>query len=252
MRIRVFSNLQLLSLAAADVFVAQARKSLTKGRFSVALAGGETPRSTYEHLARSPFLDRIPWDIVHFFWGDERWVPPSDPDSNERMARRTLLDHVPVPDDQIYPIYQAQVTAQDAAWGYDGLLRKFFAGEPHLFDLVLLGLGENGHTASLFPHTPVLQEQSRWVGPVYLPEQHVLRVTLTPGAINRSALVVFLVSGTRKADILKQVLEGAHQPEQWPAQIIQPRNGNVVWLVDEAAASRLAERSQLQFETLRS
>jgi 6-phosphogluconolactonase len=251
MTVRVFSDPQVLSLAAAELFVEQARMCLPKGRFSVALAGGETPRTTYEMLARSPFMDQVPWNIVHFFWGDERWVPPSDPQSNERMARQALLDHVPVPDDQIHPIYQAHTGPEDAAWSYDSYLRQFFAGEPHLFDLVFLGLGQNGHTASLFPHTPVLQEQTRWVGQVFLPDQNMYRITLTPGAINRAGMVAFLVSGANKAEILHQVLEESYQPEQWPAQLIQPRNAEITWLVDEAAASKLTERNKIQFETTR-
>jgi 6-phosphogluconolactonase len=249
--IRVFQDLQTLSLAAAELFVEHARQSLPKGRFSVALAGGNTPRMTYELLARSPLMDTIPWNIVHFFWTDERWVPPSDPSSNERMARQALLDHIPVPEDQIHPMYRAHIGIQDATWGYDGLLREFFAGERLLFDLVFLGLGEDGHAASLFPHAPVLQERDRWVGQVYLPAQHLFRMTLTPDAINRSALVVFLVSGNQKAEIVHQILEGPHQPDQWPVQLIHPKQQEALWLLDGAAASRLTERSKLQLETFR-
>lgn len=249
--IQIFPDYEVLSLAAAELFVKQAQQALAKGRFSVALAGGNTPRRTYELLARSPLLDQIPWKIVHFFWSDERWVSPQDPNSNEGMAWETLLNHVPVPLDQIHRIYQPSTTIQDVADRYDSFLRKFFAHEKQLFDLVFLGLGENGHTASLFPHTPVLQERERWVAPVYLPEQGIDRVTLTAEALNQSAVIAFLVSGSGKADILHNVLEGPAQPEQWPAQLIQPTSGDVLWLVDEAAAHQLVEPNRLQSETVR-
>jgi 6-phosphogluconolactonase len=244
--IRVLPDLDALSQAAAEIFVRQAQNCLAKGRFSVALSGGETPRKTYELLSRSPLMDQVPWHIVHFFWGDERWVPLSDPRSNERMARETLLNNVPVPEDQIHSIYQPHINIQDAAWNYGGLLREFFANERQLFDLVFLGLGENGHTASLFPHTSVLVERDRWVGQIYLPDQDCFRITLTPVAINRSAQVVFMVSGDSKADILHDVLEGPLQPGKLPAQMIEPAMGEILWLVDKSAAQKLTGSSKRQ------
>lgn len=241
MIMQVYRDQEELNQVAAGLFVRQARESLCKGQFSVALSGGNTPRPIYELLSRSPFMEEIPWGAVHFFWGDERWVAPSSPDSNERMVRKALLDHIPVPEDQIYPMYYPGKTAQDAAKAYDNLLRDFFVGEKQLFDLVFLGLGENGHTASLFPHTPVLGKTRRWVEEVFITEEDQFRITLTAEAINQSALVVFIVSGAEKADILRQVLEGPYQPEQWPAQLIRPTNGKLWWLVDEAAAQKLSQ-----------
>ena len=249
--IRVFENLQNLSQAAAAIFVEQAQQALAKGRFSVALSGGETPRQTYELLARSPYMDEVPWHIVHFFWGDERWVPLSDPRSNARMVREVLLDHIPVPDDQIHPMYRSGMSAENGANAYDHELRQFFYGERQLFDLVFLGLGKNGHTASLFPHTPVLNNRQDWVDAVCLEDQHLERVTLTPEAINRSAQVVFLVNGPSKEEVLHQVLEGPSQPDNLPAQLIQPVSNELFWLVDEAAAAKLSNATQYDTSALR-
>jgi len=240
MNVQVFPDLKNLSQAVATLFVQLAQEALVRERFSVALSGGSTPREAYRLLSQSPFMDQVPWRIVHFFWGDERWVPPQDPNSNEGMARRLLLDHIPVPEAAIHPMYRAGVSVQDAATEYDHLLRQFFAGEPACFDLVLLGLGENGHTASLFPHTPVLQPSNRWVEEVFPPGQALFRMTLLPEVINRSRQVIFMVSGAEKAEALQQVLEGPRNPEEYPAQLIQPRDGRLLWLVDEAAAQKLS------------
>jgi 6-phosphogluconolactonase len=238
--IDIVPDMDSLSLNAADLFVTKARESLAKGRFSVALSGGSTPCDTYRLLAQSPFMDQVPWHIVHFFWGDERWVPPSDPQSNEGKARKALLDHIPVAEDQIHPVYQSGMNAEEAATEYDRFLRRFFTGEPHLFDLIFLGLGENGHTASLFPHTTVLQRTNRWVEEVFPAGQDLFRITLTADVINHSALIVFLVSGSNKADILQKVLEGPDNPEEYPAQLIRPENGELLWIVDEVAAQNLS------------
>lgn len=238
--IEIVPDISGISRKAASLFVSKAGQALAKDCFSVALSGGKTPGDTYRLLSHPPFRDQVPWPIVHFFWGDERWVSPSNPHSNEGMARRTLLDHIPVVEKQIHPIYQSGLNVQDAATAYDRLLRRFFIGEPSLFDLVFLGLGENGHTASLFPHTPALQRTERWVEAVFPPDQDLCRITLTADVINRSALVVFLVSGANKADILRKVLEGPENPDDYPAQLIRPESGELLWIVDEAAAQKLS------------
>lgn len=237
--IRVYPDPEALSRAAAAWFVERARGvATTRGRFSVALSGGGTPRCTYELLGLPPLQDQAPWDRVHVFWGDERCVPPDDPRSNARLAREAWLDRVPIPGNQIHPI-ECTSSPAEAAVSYEALLREFFGGGPPRLDLVFLGLGENGHTASLFPHTSVLEEQERWVAAVYVPEQQLYRVTLTAPMINRAAAVVFLVAGTSKAGVLREVLHGAQAPERLPAQLIRPQNGELLWLVDEAAASEL-------------
>ena len=211
--IHVYNDLEALSQAAAELFAVQSRQaSLICGRFSVALSGGETPRRLYEILASSPYRERIHWDEVHVFWSDERCVPEDDPRNNARMARQTLLDHVPIPPDHIHPI-RCDQSPQQAAIQYEQELKEFFSTSNPNFHLVLLGLGENGHIASLFPHTPVLNEQEKWVSEVYVKELGMDRITFTAPFINQASQVVFLVSGADKAQVLENVLEGPYQPQ---------------------------------------
>ncbi|MDD2582204.1 MAG: 6-phosphogluconolactonase [Desulfuromonadaceae bacterium] len=237
--IRVCPDLEALSLAAAELFVAEAQQAVRdRGKFVVALAGGNTPHRTYELLARQPFREQIPWQNTHFFWGDERCVPAEDQRSNARMAHQTLLDHVPVPSGQVHPMV-CNSSPQEAAAEYEALLVGFFAAGSPRFDLVLLGLGENGHTASLFPGTSALDEQKRWVTEVSVAEEGLRRLSLTAPAINQAALVVFLVSGYAKAPILRKVLENTRAPDGIPARMIKPVDGRLLWLVDRDAASLL-------------
>jgi 6-phosphogluconolactonase len=237
--IRVYPDLESLSRAAAALIVTQANLAVAaRGRFSVALAGGATPRRTYELLAAPPLMDQAPWDRVHVFWGDERCVPPDAPRSNARMAKEAWLDRVPIPGHQIHPITCAQDPAA-AARDYEARLREFFAGAPPRLDLVLLGLGHDGHTASLFPGTTVLEEQERWAAAVYVPEGDLYRVTLTAPLINQAARVAFLVAGGAKAKILREVLHGLRDPARLPAQLIRPHHGELLWLTDLAAAAQL-------------
>jgi 6-phosphogluconolactonase len=236
--ITVYADLESLSRAAAALVVTQANLGVAaRGRFSLALAGGHTPRRTYELLAQPPLLDQAPWDRMHIFWGDERCVPLDDPRSNARMAREAWLDHVPIPPNQIHALDCAPAPAA-AARDYEARLREFFAGQPPRLDLVLLGLGENGHTASLFPATPVLEEKGRWVAEVYLPQPEVHRVTLTAPFINQAAVVAFLVAGRSKAGVLRKVRHGPRDPGRLPAQLIRPQNGDLLWLADREAAGQ--------------
>ena len=237
--IRVCADLEALSHTAADIFAAEARKAVqVRGRFVAALAGGNTPHRTYELLAQEPFRDLIPWQNTHIFWGDERCVPADDPRNNASMAHQALLNHVPIPAKQVSPMV-CDSSPQGAAAEYEALLRDFFDTGPPRFDLVLLGLGENGHTASLFPGTSVLEERQSWVSEVYVSEEMLYRLTLTAPAINQAALVVFLVSGYSKATILRNVLEDASDPSSLPARLIKPAHGELLWLVDRDAASLL-------------
>jgi 6-phosphogluconolactonase len=237
--IKVYADLEALSQAAAALVVKQAELAVAaRGRFSLALSGGNTPKRTYELLARPPLVAQGPWDRMHIFWGDERCVPRDDPRSNARMARQVWLDHVPIPGPQIHPLDCAQAPAA-AARQYEEQLREFFAGRPPRLDLVLLGLGENGHTASLFPGTPVLEEKARWAAEVYVAEQDLYRVTLTAPLLNQAAMVAFLVAGDSKAGVLREVLQGPRDVERLPAQLIQPANGNLLWLADRKAAAQL-------------
>ena len=237
--IRCFPDDESLSRAAADIFLAEAKAAVQKkDGFTVALSGGSTPRRTYRILADSTHRDQVEWEKVHVFWGDERCVPPGDPKSNERMARRALLDHVPVPPGQVHPMRCGE-SPEHAADQYERRLHARFGPGPPAFDLVFLGLGENGHTASLFPGTSVLEEQKRWVAAVYLPEQDLYRLTLTAPIINMAGKIVFLVSGEGKAKVLKAVLEGPRNPCHLPAQLIKPADGELVWLVDHKAGQML-------------
>ncbi len=233
--IQVFDDFDCLSQAAAALIVDQACQAVaSRGRFCVALSGGRTPQLTYQKLAQAPFLEQVPWEQVHVFWGDERCVPEEDIHSNLRMAREALLEHVPLSPEQIYPMACAGDPVASAR-GYEKLLQKFFPPGKPSFDLILLGLGEDGHTASLFPGTRSLQETIRLVTSLHLPEEKFARLTLTLPVINRSRLAVFLVSGQNKAEILHQVLSAPQG--RCPAQLIVPLETR--WLVDKDASSRI-------------
>ncbi len=237
----IYPDQKTLNHAAAEFIVQQAKLSISDhGRFSVALSGGGTPRKVYELLALPPLREEIPWADVHVFWGDERCVPLDDPQSNALMAKKAFLDHVPIPSVQIHFINCSE-SPENAAMQYEEQLRAYFAGAPPRFDLILLGLGENGHTASLFPYTPVLEETERWAAAVYITEQALYRVTLTLPIINRAAVTAFVVSGVSKSQVLEEVMEGHEDPSRLPAQLIQPQHngGRLYWLLDAAAASRL-------------
>jgi len=209
----------------------------------VALSGGSTPKGVYALLALDPGLQReVPWDKIHFFWGDERHVPPDHPDSNYRMADDALLSKVPVPVANVHRILSENRDADDAARQYEGTLRAFFqasAGRFPRFDLVLLGLGSDGHTASLFPGTTALHERQRLVAANWVGKLDVDRITVTAPVFNGACCVMFLVSGEDKAMPLKAVMEGRHEPEQLPAQLIRPEDGKLLWLVDQAAGRLL-------------
>jgi 6-phosphogluconolactonase len=208
-------------------------------RFSIVLSGGNTPRSLYQLLAEPPYLDNIPWDRLDFFWGDERFVPFEDERNNAKMAFDTLLDHVPVSPNQIHPM-KTDISPADSVRHYDQLLREYFhANQVNGFDLVLLGMGDDGHTLSLFPGTPVVNENKAWVSEFYLPSQQMHRITLTKVLVNQSAFVAFMAIGNGKAHALREVLEGDYQPDLYPSQVIKPVDGELHWFVDKPAASAL-------------
>jgi 6-phosphogluconolactonase len=233
--IRMYPDYETLSRAAAELFIQEAQEAVgEKGGFTVALSGGNTPRRTYEILGDDDHQKRVDWRYVHIFWGDERCLPPNHPETNEHMARQCLIDHVPVPEKQVYPI-RCAASPENAARHYDALLRTYFGSGPAGFDLVFLGLGQNGHTASLFPGSAVLNERNRWVAEVYVPLQAFHRVSLTVPIINMAKTTAFLVVGEKKSAVLKDVLEGSHDPDRLPAQLIKPVNGTLLWLVDNDA-----------------
>lgn len=246
-QIRILPNSAALLEVAAERFVASAAVAVRAyGRFHVALSGGMTPKALYAMLATRHYAARIDWSRVHLFWGDERCVPPDHPMSNYRMAREALIDRVALPGENIHRIRGEDDPAAAAA-AYERELRNMFrtpAGPPMhdaRFDLVLLGLGANGHTASLFPGMAAISEQERWVAAAYVAEASMWRVTCTPVVFNTAAEIVFLVVGSDKAATLRQVLEGPHQPAVLPAQVIAPVDGSAWWLIDADAAATLTE-----------
>ncbi len=215
---------------AAERFVALARSALAAhGRFTVALSGGSTPQPLYEQLATQP----LDWQHVHVFWGDERCVPPVHPDSNYGMAERALLAHIDIPAQNVHRL-RGEIDPAQAAQQYEDELRAVFGTLPR-FDLILLGMGADAHTASLFPGTPALHEQRRWVMAQYVDKLQASRLTLTPPIVNAAANVIFLIAGSDKAAALQVVWHGAHDPDRYPAQIVKPTTGHVSWLVDRAA-----------------
>lgn len=238
--ITVLNDLPELTAAAAELLVSAARKAVAeRGAFHVVLSGGETPRPLYELLATPAWENRLDWSKTHVYWSDERFVPPADPRSNEGMTRRTLLDHVPIPPAQIHPMYCPK-PPQQAAQHYEMLLREWGSGQPPRFDFALLGIGADGHTASLFPGTKAVTEKERLVCEVYLPEQDMVRLTLTVPVLNQARLVVFLASGAGKAPMLRRILTDPAVDPVPPARLISPQAGEIQWLVDRAAASQLA------------
>jgi 6-phosphogluconolactonase len=235
--VRVFANVNELSLRAAEAVVRIINESMqANGTCSLALSGGSTPRTLYRLLS-SQFRDQIPWTKVHVFWGDERYVPPGDPQSNYRMARETLLDHVASPAGNVHPMPTGVPDPDVAARDYEKTLRNYFSRDWPRFDLVLLGLGEEGHTASLFPGSPALEETRRWVVAVKAPSEPPLRLTLTLPALTEAANIYFLVAGRNKAQALYHVLTGSPDPKSYPASGIRRAGGTVIWRVDRDAAA---------------
>ncbi len=231
-----------LARNAAERFIQHGALAISaRGFYAVALSGGSTPREVYALLASPTYASRIDWKHVYIFWGDERAVPPNDPASNFRMANEALLSRVPIPPGNVHRI-AAEKGASQAAAEYAETLRGLSRpGQDSVpcFDLILLGLGENGHTASLFPHSPLLRETRRWVAGEYVDEVHMERITFTFPLINAARNIFFLVAGAEKAATVRAVLRGASQPDMLPAQSVQPDTGQVVWLLDSAAAADL-------------
>lgn len=238
--IRVFAGAVELRRAAAEAIARAAERSVAeRGRFTWALSGGSTPRDLYHLLASGSYRHRLPWHAIHFFWGDERHVPPDHPESNFRLAREAMLDAVPVPRDNVHRIRAEEPDARKAAADYESALRSFFAlapGEWPRFDLVLLGLGRDGHTASLFPGSDAVRERERLVMAPWLESQRSFRITLTPPVLNHACRAMFLVSGEEKAEAVRAAIEGARDPERCPAQVVE---GNRLWMLDGAAARLL-------------
>lgn len=226
-----------LAEAAARFIVQVAQEAIeARGKCTLAFTGGKTPELLYNRLAEAYRVD-IDWRYLHVYWGDERPVPPSDPESNYGMAHRTLLQHVAIPLEQTHRM-KGENPPAEAMYEYDALLRHDLGAVPR-FDLILLGMGDDGHVASLFPNTEALQEQYRWAVPNPVPKLNQTRLTLTYPVLNAASCVLFLVSGEKKAEILKTVLEGPYDPSLWPAQGVLAEDGRLLWWADAAAAAHL-------------
>jgi 6-phosphogluconolactonase len=243
--IRILPDGAAIAERAAQEFVQAAASAVrAKGSVNVVLSGGSTPKVLYSLLVNDPTLrSQVPWDKIHLFFGDERHVPPDHPDSNFRVAKETMISKSPLKPEQVTRIKGEYPDADQAALEYEKTLREYFKlqdGEYPRFDLVLAGMGNEGHTLSLFPGTKALHADGRiavrnWVGKLYAE-----RITLTAPAASNAARVIFMVTGADKAPALKAVLEGPFEPEQLPAQLLQPKNGKLLWLVDNAAGSMLS------------
>jgi 6-phosphogluconolactonase len=243
-QIRICEDADELSIAVAEAFVARAGEAIARtGRFTVALAGGSTPKRLYQLLADPPYRDRIDWSKLECFWNDERAVPPDHPDSNFRLAWEPWLSRVPVAEARIHRMPGEAADADQAALDYQQQIADALGvvadGPPPAFDLMLLGIGEDGHTASLFPNTAALDETSRWVVANSVPQRQMYRLTMTLPLLNRARHVIFLVTGASKAAVVREILAGPADPRRLPAQAVQPTAGQLLWLLDREAAGQL-------------
>lgn len=237
--IKIYADFKLLARAAAEHFVERSNEAVAqRGLFTVALSGGSTPKVLFGLLAdpKEPFRDQIPWSRIHFFWSDERHVPPDHPESNYRMANEVLLSRVPITQSNVHRVPSENPDAADAAAEYERTVVEITGQSLPQLDLILLGLGNDGHTASIFPGSDVLHETERLVAAPWVEKLQTYRITMTLPLLNNGASVVFLVSGSEKAKIVKEIFEG---PEQYPAQAVKPTNGELVWMLDEDAAGTL-------------
>ena len=239
--IKIFPDLPSWTREAAVTFHHIARESLEKrGIFSAALSGGGTPKPVYREIGTSGNQVPLRWSNIHLFWGDERHVPPGHADSNYKMVKAQLLDHISIPSGNVHRV-PAEMEARMAAFSYEEVLRGFFDGEQPRFDLVFLGMGDDGHTASLFPHSAGLNEEDRWFIANFSPTKEEWRLTLTKNAINKARNIVVMVRGHSKAKMVADVLTGPINPEEKPIQLISPVDGNMIWILDREAASLLPD-----------
>lgn len=241
---KVFPASTERAAAGAEMFVSLAAEAVkARGLARIAISGGSTPKRMFSMLADQglPYFARMPWDKLQLFWVDERCVPPTDAESNYRMTKETMLAHVPLPESQVFRM-EGELEPEVAASRYEAAIRTAFrleGAETPVFDLVILGMGDDGHTASLFPHTEALHEMSRIVVANHVPQKDTWRISLTWPVINRGREVVFEVEGAAKAQVLHDVLLGPYDPESKPSQLIRPDNGRLTFLLDAAAAGKL-------------
>jgi len=237
--IHVFADLETLSSNAAEFIFTLSRKTIASGgNFSVALSGGTTPRRLYTLLGSSPYREKIDWKQVHIFWADERCVPKDHPESNYKLAFDTFLSRISIPSSNIHRV-EGETDPETAARNYERDIRQLSGATlPPAFDLIILGAGDDGHTASLFPTSPALRERERLVVPVYLEAPKLNRVTLTLPILNHAAQILFLVSGRSKKSVVEEVVERGNS-RQYPAGLVHPQQGNSIWFIDHDAADLL-------------
>lgn len=240
--LHIYSNVDTVLSSLADFVVAEAKQAiLNEGRFSFVLSGGSSPKKLFELLASEAYRDKIEWDKVFFFFGDERYVPSDHADSNYLMAKKAFLDSLNISPGQIFKV-NTSLPPSGAASTYENDIRAYFGSKPISFDLVLLGLGDNSHTASLFPHTSVLHEKEALVKEEFIEEVKMYRITLTAPLINKAKTIAFLVYGEGKVKAVHHILEDARNIEEYPAQLIHPETGTLHWFLDEPAAKDLKTR----------
>ncbi|ACT96382.1 6-phosphogluconolactonase [Dyadobacter fermentans] len=239
MELHIEKDTKALSASLAEWINNYIQQVLAKqDRFTFVLSGGSTPKALYALLAESPYKESVPWEKLHFFWGDERAVPFEDSRNNAKMCYDELLDKVPVKAENIH-IMRTDITPEESAAEYEKIMKTYFEGSETTFDFVLLGMGDDGHTLSLFPGTEVIHEQEALATSFFLQAQDMYRITLTAPVVNNAACVAFLAAGAGKAEVLKQVLKGERNIDLYPSQIIQPSKGQLHWFVDEAAVALL-------------
>lgn len=241
-KFKLFESEVSVSKALADYIVKLSAKSIAKsGRFTIALSGGSTPDKLYSLLATEPYSSVIDWKNVFVFWGDERYLPSTNPDNNSRQAKTLFLSNVGIPAENIFPV-PVRLAATKAAAHYEQTLQQFFKQQIPQFDLILLGMGDNGHTASLFPYSTILGEKTALVQSVFVEEVNMYRISFTIPLIHHAKNIVFMVTGKNKSSMLQKVIEGQFKGEKYPAQLIKPNSkGKLYWYVDKAAASKLKE-----------
>jgi len=240
--VSVLKDPEAVLAAMADFITIQAHDSIARwGRFNLALSGGSSPRNLFRLLASEDYRHKVEWGHVYFFFGDERYVPSGHPDSNFRMARESLFVPLNIAGEQIFAV-NTTLSPVESARAYEQEIVKHFHGQLCRFDLILLGLGDNAHTASLFPQTSVLHEKNALVKEVFVEEVDMYRITFTAPLINLANRVAFLVYGASKAAAVRHILEDPYNPEEYPAQLIQPESGALYWFLDEAAAEMVKKK----------
>ena len=239
MELHIFDDKEIMSEQLAS-WIAHLVQDTLKNQdyFTLVLSGGGTPKLLFEKLASGEYKNKIDWKRIHIFWGDERAVPFDDDRNNAKMAYDILINHIDVPSGQVH-IMRTDIEPKLAAEEYETILHQYFDKTSNSFDLVLLGMGDDGHTLSLFPGSPIIEEHEHWVNSVYNQQQKMYRITLMPVVVNKASNIVFMVDGAKKANILQRVIEGPYIPLKLPAQIVKPSNGELSWFLDKAVAKEL-------------